>query len=98
MKQKLFALSFILAIWPANLVLAQEPDSLVAAFLVWEFVSSVVYGLLGIALAILGYFAFDKLAQLDLKRELVEDQNIALGIMLAGVFIGIAIVVAAAIK
>ena len=45
----------------------------------------------------LGYFAFDKVAGLDLQRELVEDQNLSLGIMLAGVFIGIAIVVSAAI-
>lgn len=57
--------------------------------------STVVYGLIGIALCVLGYFAFDKIAGLSLQHELVEDQNIALGIMLAGVFIGIALVVAA---
>ncbi len=98
MKRKLFALPFVLALWPAGLVFAQDPGSVVSTFLVWEFISSIVYGLLGIILVMIGYFAFDKLAQLDLKRELVEDQNIALGIMLAGVFIGIAIIVAAAIK
>ncbi|MEM1125117.1 MAG: DUF350 domain-containing protein [Bacteroidota bacterium] len=59
------------------------------------FMSTVAYGLLGIVLCVLGYFAFDKIAGLNLKHELVEDQNVALGIMLAGVFIGIAIVVAA---
>ena len=57
--------------------------------------STVVYGLIGIILCVTGYFAFDKIAGLSLKRELVEDQNVAIGIMLAGVFIGIAIVVAA---
>ena len=63
-----------------------------------EIVSTLVYGLIGIGLCVLGYFAFDRLAGLDLQRELVEDQNTSLGIMLAGVFIGIAIVVAAAIR
>jgi len=96
MKRKLLSLAFVLALWPSSLVFAQEPN-LVTTVLVWEFISSIVYGLLGIVLAILGYFTFDRLAGLDLKRELVEDQNIALGIMLAGVFIGIAIVVSAAI-
>ena len=64
---------------------------------VWAVLSTVVYGVIGVLLCILGYLAFDRLARLDLRRELVEDQNIALGIMLAGVFIGIAIVVASAI-
>jgi uncharacterized membrane protein YjfL (UPF0719 family) len=57
--------------------------------------STLVYGLIGILLAVVGYFVFDRLLKLDLRRELVEDQNTALGIMLAGVFIGISIVVAA---
>ena len=59
--------------------------------------STVVYGIIGVVLSILGYFAFDRVAGLDLQRELVEDQNIAIGIMLAGVYIGIAIIVSAAI-
>jgi len=58
-------------------------------------VSTILFGLIGIALCVAGYFTFDKLAGLDLQRELVEDQNVAIGIMLAGVFIGIAIVVGA---
>ncbi len=57
--------------------------------------STVIYGLIGIVLCVTGYFAFDKIAGLSLKHELVEDQNVAIGIMLAGVFIGIALVVAA---
>ena len=56
--------------------------------------STIVYGVIGIALCVLGYFAFDKVAGLSLKHELVEDQNVAVGIMLAGAFIGISIVVA----
>ncbi|MEM8598912.1 MAG: DUF350 domain-containing protein [Bacteroidota bacterium] len=56
---------------------------------------TIVYGLIGIGLCVLGFFAFDKIAGLSLKHELVEDQNVAIGIMLAGVFIGISIMVAA---
>ena len=57
--------------------------------------ATVIYGFMGIALCVASYFVFDKIAGLSLKHELVEDQNVAVGIMLAGVFIGIAIVVAA---
>lgn len=59
--------------------------------------STLLYGLIGILLYVLSYFVFDRLFRLDLRRELVEDQNQALGIMLAGLFIGIALVIAAAI-
>jgi uncharacterized membrane protein YjfL (UPF0719 family) len=57
--------------------------------------STVLYGVIGLLITLAGYFIFDKVVGLDLKRELVEDQNTALGIMLAGVFIGCSIVVAA---
>jgi hypothetical protein len=58
------------------------------------FLSTLVYGSVGILMCVGGYFVFDKIAGLNLKHELVEDQNTAVGIMLAGAFIGIAIVVA----
>ncbi len=57
--------------------------------------STIIYGIIGIAMCIVGYFAFDLLIGLNIKRELMEDQNMAIGIMLAGAFIGIGIVVAA---
>ncbi|MBN1994585.1 MAG: DUF350 domain-containing protein [Anaerolineae bacterium] len=95
MKRKLLVSFFIASILPSGVVLAQSaPGS--SNDLGWmPLLSTLIYGLLGIILAVAGYFVFDRLVGLDLKRELVEDQNVALGIMLAGVFIGIAIVVAA---
>ena len=59
--------------------------------------STIVYGAIGIGLYIASYFIFDRVFGLDLQRELVEDQNIAIGIMMAGVFVGIAILIAAVI-
>lgn len=57
--------------------------------------ATVLYGGMGILLTLAGYFVFDKVVGLNLQHELVEDQNTAIGIMLAGVFIGCSIVVAA---
>ena len=56
--------------------------------------STLVYGAIGILMCVLGYVAFDKVAGLNLRHELVEDQNVAVGVMLAGAFIGIGIVIA----
>ncbi|MEM0964311.1 MAG: DUF350 domain-containing protein [Bacteroidota bacterium] len=74
----------------ADIVVA-EPSGLTLTV----FLSTLVYGAVGILMCVLGYVVFDKVAGLNLKHELVEDQNTAVGIMLAGAFIGIAIVVAA---
>jgi hypothetical protein len=98
MKLKLLALTVVtvLSLCVPSVALAQgDPGS--DDLSIWAVLSTVVYGVIGIILCILGYLSFDRLAKLDLRRELVEDQNIALGIMLAGVFVGIAIVVAAAV-
>lgn len=76
-------------LWPAQ----TNPND----FTLTAVLSTLVYGLIGILLYIVGYILFDKLLRLDLRRELLEDQNQALGIMMGGIFIGIAIVIAAAI-
>jgi uncharacterized membrane protein YjfL (UPF0719 family) len=57
--------------------------------------STLVYGAIGILITVAGFFVFDKVAGLNLRHELVEDQNVAVGIMLAGLFIGCSIVMAA---
>ncbi|MBN1217965.1 MAG: DUF350 domain-containing protein [Anaerolineae bacterium] len=95
MKRKTL-ISFIFAsLMPGGIVYAQDAPR-VASDLSWQpLVSTLLYGSIGIVLAVAGYFVFDRMIGLDLRRELVEDQNVALGIMLAGVFIGIAIVVGA---
>ena len=96
MKFKMFVAFVLAAVMPSGIAFAQETPRVAAADLaILSFISTLVYGLLGIVLAVFGYFVFDRLLKLDLRRELVEDQNMALGIMLAGVFIGISIVVGA---
>ena len=79
----------------AGPALAQDVLRPSAGLAAGPLLSTIVYGAVGIALCVAGYFAFDKIAGLSLRKELVEDQNVAVGVMLAGVFIGIAIVVAA---
>lgn len=53
---------------------------------------SALFGLLGIIIMALGYLIFDKMIPLDFNKEL-EKGNIAVGILIAGLLIGIALVV-----
>lgn len=101
MKQKLLIAMVLSAsfLWPAVVAAQERPGTADPTYglNIWAILATIIYGVIGIALTVAGYFAFDKIAGLDLKRELVEDQNTSLGIMLAGVFIGIAIIISSAI-
>jgi putative membrane protein len=61
------------------------------------FVSSVVYAALGIVIFILAFKIAEKLLPFDLVKELVEDDNIAVGILMAAIILGLAIIIASAI-
>jgi len=86
----LFAAVLALPVAAQEVVLRETTGLSVSVFL-----STLLYGVVGILMCVLGYVVFDKVIGLNIKHELVEDQNVAVGIMLAGAFIGIAIVVAA---
>lgn len=60
-------------------------------------VAGVVFTLLGIVLFIGAFMLFDKLTPGSLWKELIEDQNTALGVLMGCVAIALAIVIAAAI-
>jgi putative membrane protein len=62
-----------------------------------NFVAAVVFALLGVLLFVIGFIIFDRLTPGNLWKELLEDQNTALGNLMAGVAIAIAIIIAAAI-
>ncbi|HEX5391555.1 MAG TPA: DUF350 domain-containing protein [Burkholderiaceae bacterium] len=61
------------------------------------FFGSIVYALIGVLVFWLSFIVIDKLTPYDLWRELVEKQNVALGIVVGAMSLGISIIVAAAI-
>jgi putative membrane protein len=60
-------------------------------------VAAVVFAFLGVVLFILAFMVFDKLTPGSLWKELLEDENTALGVLMGCVAIGLAIILAAAI-
>ncbi|MEL7371034.1 MAG: DUF350 domain-containing protein [Myxococcota bacterium] len=60
-------------------------------------VASVVYSLIGVAIFALAFLLIERIAPFSLRKELAEDDNIAVGILLGSVMIGISIIIAAAV-
>ncbi len=60
-------------------------------------VSSLVYSVLGILVFGLAFWVIVKVTPFSIRKEIEEDQNTSLGILLGSVFIGLAIIIAAAI-
>jgi putative membrane protein len=55
------------------------------------------YTVIGLVLFGLAFFLMGKLTPFSLRKEIEEDQNVALGIVMASVIIGIAMIIVAAI-
>lgn len=58
---------------------------------------SVLYALIGVAVFWLSFILIDRVTPYNLWHELVEKQNVALGLVVAAMSLGICIIVAAAI-
>jgi uncharacterized membrane protein YjfL (UPF0719 family) len=60
-------------------------------------VSALVFTLLGIVLFAVAFLAMTKLAPFSIRKEIEDQQNRALGIVIAAVIIGIALIISSAI-
>ena len=59
--------------------------------------STVLYAVLGLVLFAVVFLVINKVVPFSLRKEIEEDQNTALGIVIGSVLIGLAIILAAAI-
>ena len=60
-------------------------------------IASILFALIGVVIFWLCFIIIDKLTPYHLWHELVEKQNVALGVVVAAMCLGISIIVAAAI-
>ena len=61
------------------------------------FFGSILYALIGVLVFWISFIIVDKVTPYDLWGEIVEKQNVALGIVVGAMSLGISIIVAAAV-
>jgi putative membrane protein len=59
--------------------------------------AAVLFAVIGVVLFILAFVLFDRLTPGSLWKEIIEDQNTALGVLMGAVAIALAIIIAAAV-
>jgi uncharacterized membrane protein YjfL (UPF0719 family) len=62
-----------------------------------QFIESVVYVILGMVVFGVGFLIVEKITPFSIRKEIEEDQNTSLGIIIGSVILGLAIIIAAAI-
>ena len=61
------------------------------------FFGSILYALIGVVVFWVSFVVIDKLTPYNLWEEIVEKQNVALGIVVGAMALGVSIIVAAAV-
>jgi putative membrane protein len=59
--------------------------------------NAIVYAVLGIAIFVIAFVVIDKLTPYHLWKEIVEDKNVALAVLIGAMSIGMCIIIAAAV-
>ena len=65
--------------------------------LVEALISSAAFGAVGLVVFAIAFVAMNKLSPFSLRKEIEEDHNTALAIIMAAVILGIALIVSAAV-
>ena len=81
----------------AELQVSQPVDDSMWDRLLEPMLSGVIYTVLGVVLFVFAFVIIVRVVPFSVRREIEEDQNIALGVILGSVILGISIIVAAAI-
>jgi uncharacterized membrane protein YjfL (UPF0719 family) len=58
---------------------------------------TIVFGLIGIVLAIVGFKLFDVLIKHDIEKEIFENKNLAAAMLAGAVVLGVSVIIAATI-
>ena len=64
---------------------------------IMQFILTIVYAVLGMVVFAVAFKIFVKISPFSVRKEIEEDQNTALAVILGSVLIGLSIIIAAAI-
>lgn len=60
-------------------------------------ISSAAFAAIGIVVFAIAFWLMTKIAPFSVRKEIEEDQNVALAVIMAGVLIGISLIIASAV-
>jgi uncharacterized membrane protein YjfL (UPF0719 family) len=63
-----------------------------------QLTATVVFGAVGVVVFVVALKLIVKISPFSIQKEIAEDQNVALGIVVGSIFVGLALVLAAAIQ
>lgn len=66
--------------------------------LLYGIVDTVIYSVVGIIMMTIGFFIINAFTPFSIKKEIEDDQNVSLGIIIGAVIIGISIIIASVIS
>ena len=72
-------------------------DMLGLGLLLRHLIAACVFAAMGLVIFGLSIWVLNRCLPFSLRKELEEDQNVAVGVIVGGMFIGVAIIIAAAI-
>jgi len=61
-------------------------------------ISALIYSLIGIALFSVAFFVIVKISPFSVRKEIEDDQNTSLGIIIGAVIIGISLIISSAVQ
>lgn len=73
-------------------------DPVLADLHVSHIVSSLLYSVIGIIIFVLALLIIDKVTPYSIHKEIEEEKNVALGLVIGSMLIGLAIIISAAIQ
>ena len=89
-------------LWQGAVLLAavaeSDGDAMGIALLIRHLIAAAIFSVTGVAVLFFCIWVFDRLSPYSFRKEIVEDQNTALGIIVAALLLGISLIIAAAIQ
>lgn len=70
---------------------------LLSNIIVGELIGTVFYTIMGVGLMVLSWIVIEAITPLSIRKEIEEEQNVAIAILMAALFISLAIIIAAVI-
>lgn len=60
-------------------------------------IASIVYSLIGVGIFAVAFLLMERITPFSIRKELAEDDNVAVGIVMASIVIGLSLIISAAI-